>query len=623
MGRSDRPLGRSERTGLAEKISAVTENSVQLRAPVATSRLPVARVRAVPTAIWLGAIVVLSAALRIALAATVPLPTIFPDELVYWELGRSLGESGRFMIGGEPVAVWGYGPLYPLAIAPIHAFGGSLVGAYAATKAVNALLMSLAALPAYFLARRLLSSRGALLVAAVSVLVPSAVYTTRIMAESVSYPAFLCAMLAGVAALERPSAGRQLLAIATICLAALARFQMVVLLPALLCAIFILAWADARERPEASIRRRLSDFRLTWIVSGAVAVGVMAAATVTSIGAHMAVVDDLQLTHAPAKALWHVADLDLYSGVIPLAAFMLVAWSALASRVADPRLRAFGALGASTAVWLVLLAGVYTTAFPHVFDRYLFYVVPLFLIALVAWIEGRVPSPKAPVVACVLVLVTVLPLTLPFDSLLNGREWGTSTSAVGLVPWAWVGAFVGEGWLLNAVAASFAGVLALAVWSARPAPGWSLLRTTVLLLVLSGVIVSVSNSVLSDDVRPYAGSDPTWIDAAAGSGRVAILYRGTSADSGDERLALREARFFNRSVGPVYELEGPFAGGFPSTQARVTDDGRLVTVRGRPVRPDYLLAHRSLGVNASLIAANGHSGLDLYRTSGDVRLERP
>jgi asparagine N-glycosylation enzyme membrane subunit Stt3 len=104
---------------------------------------------------------------------------------VYWELARSIGESGQFMIGDEPVAVWSYGPLYPLAIAPIHAFGGSLVSAYAATKAVNALLMSLAALPAYFLARRVLSLHGALVVAAVSVLVPSAVYTTRVMAESV------------------------------------------------------------------------------------------------------------------------------------------------------------------------------------------------------------------------------------------------------------------------------------------------------------------------------------------------------------------------------------------------------------------------------------------------------
>jgi Dolichyl-phosphate-mannose-protein mannosyltransferase len=596
---------------------------VRLRAPAATSWLSATRARAIPTAVWLGAIVVLSTALRIALGATVPVPTIFPDELVYWELARSVGESGQFMIGGEPVAVWSYGPLYPLAIAPIHAFGGSLDGAYAATKAVNALLMSLAALPAYFLARRLLSLRGALVVAAVSVLVPSAVYTTRVMAESVSYPVFLCAMLAGVAALEHPSAGRQLLALATICLATLGRFQMIVLLPALLCAIVVVAWAEARERREISIRRRLSDFWLTWIFSGAMAVAVIAVGTVTSVGAHTVVLHDLQLWRAPAKALWHVADLDLYSGVIPLTAFVLVVWSALASRDADPGLRAFAALGASAAIWLVLLAGVYTTAFPHVFDRYVFYVVPLFLIALVAWIERRVASPKAPVVACVLVLVTVLPLTLPFDSLLNGREWGTSTSAVGLVPWAWVGAFVGEGWLLNAVAAAFAGVLALAVWSARTAPGWSLLRITVLLLVLSGVIVSVSNSVLSDDVRPYAGSDPAWIDAAAGSSPVAILYRGTNADSGDERLALREAKFFNRRVGPVYELEGPFAGGFPSTQARVTDAGRLVTVRGRPVRAEFLLAHRSLGVNASLIATSGDSGLDLYRTSGQVRLESP
>jgi hypothetical protein len=147
MGRSVRPLGRGDRATPTEKISAVTENSVRLRAPAATSRLAVTRGQTVPTAVWLGAIVVLSTALRITLAATVPVPTIFPDELVYWELARSMGESGQFAIGGEPVAVWTYGPLYPLAIAPVQAFAGSLVGAYAATKAVNALLMSLAGSP--------------------------------------------------------------------------------------------------------------------------------------------------------------------------------------------------------------------------------------------------------------------------------------------------------------------------------------------------------------------------------------------------------------------------------------------------------------------------------------------
>lgn len=605
-------------------ILAVTENSVRLRAPAATSRLSATRVRAVPTAVWLGAIVVLSAALRIALAVTVPVPTIFPDELVYWELARSIGESGQFMIGGEPVAVWSYGPLYPLTIAPIHALSGSLVGAYEATKVLNGLLMSLAALPAYFLARRLLSSRGALMVAALSVLVPSAIYTTRIIAESVSYPVFLCAMLAGVAALERPTTGHQLLAIATICLAALSRFQMVVLLPALLCAIVIVTWAEAGEQPGVSMRKRLSDFRLTWVLSGFATLAMIAATTVTSVGAHVAVVDDLRPLRAPAKALWHVADLALYSGVIPLVAFVLVAWSALASRGADPGLTAFAALAVSTAAWLVLLAGFYTTAFPHVFDRYVFYVVPLFLIALVAWIERRAPSPKAAVVVVVLLLVTALPLTIPFDSLLNGREWGTSTSAIGLVPWAWVGAFVGEGWLLNLVAASFAGVLALAFWSVRTAPGWSLLRITALLFVLSGVIVSVSNSVLSNDVRPYAGdNDPTWIDAAAGASHVAILYDGTSADSADERLALREARFFNRSVGPVYELKEPFAGGFPAKAAYITGAGGLVATGGRPVRAEYLLAERSLRVDASLVAADDNSGLGLYRTGGEVHLERP
>jgi len=593
---------------------------VRLRAPAA-SLFSAARIRAVPTAVWLGAIVVLSAVARVALAATVPVPTIFPDELVYWELGRSMGESGRFLIGGEPVAVWSYGPLYPLVIAPVHALGSSLLGAYAATKAINAVLMSLAAVPAYFLARRLLSTRGSLTVAALSVLVPSAVYTTRIMAESVAYPLFLCAMLAMISALERPSTNRQLLALGTIGLAALTRFQMVILLPALACAIVLLAWVDTRGDARPSFRRGLSAFRFTWIVSGGVTAAILVAGAATSLGAHTAVLGELHPWSAPAKALWHIADLDLYAGVIPLAAFTLVAWSALSSPITDRRLRAFAAASTTAAASLVVLAGVYSTAFSHVFDRYVFYLVPLFLIALVACVERRVPSPKAPVVLCVVTLVAVLPLTIPFDSLLNGREWGTSTSAVGLVPWAWVGAFVGEGWALNVVAAAFATVLALAFWSVRAAPGWGLVRITALLFVLCGLVVGVSNGSLSNDVRTYAGgSDPSWIDAAAGTARVAIVYRGTDEDSGLQRLALREARFFNRSIGPVYDLEDSFAGGFPSTQAGIGDDGRLVTSAGRPVRAEYVLAQVSLGVRGTLVARDSRSRLGLYRIGGNVHL---
>ena len=110
--------------------------------------------RARGPALGLAAIVVLSAALRIALARRMPAPWIMVDELIYSELGKSVASDGRFLVRGVPSS--GYGFVYPVLIAPAFRLYGSVPPAYAGAKAINACLMSLAAVPTYFLARRLL-----------------------------------------------------------------------------------------------------------------------------------------------------------------------------------------------------------------------------------------------------------------------------------------------------------------------------------------------------------------------------------------------------------------------------------------------------------------------------------
>ena len=71
----------------------------------------------------------------------------------------------------------GYSVLYPLAIAPPTRSSTTCVDAYAAAKTINALLMSLAAVPAYLLARRVASERLSLLAAVLAVALPSLAYT--------------------------------------------------------------------------------------------------------------------------------------------------------------------------------------------------------------------------------------------------------------------------------------------------------------------------------------------------------------------------------------------------------------------------------------------------------------
>jgi dolichyl-phosphate-mannose-protein mannosyltransferase len=616
-------MGRSAQTAWAWRPGfphgedpGVTETSVGLRTPaVATSRLSASRLRALPVTAWLCAIVIVSTAIRAFVALTVPVPAIFPDELVYWELGRGIGETGHLAMRDEAVSAWTYGPLYPLVISPAHLVTGSLVNAYAVVKMINALLFSLAAVPAYFLARRVVSTRGALLAGALTLVVPSAVYSTRVMAESLAYPLFLCALLAMLRAVERPTRSRQAIALAVICLASFSRAEMAVLLPAFATTILVLAWREVPPR-----RHHLSPFALTWISLGVATAVAVALAAFGGLGPHLGLLGDMRLFRIPANVLWHFAELDLYSGVLPFAAFVLVAVSALFER-SRPRHKLI-VLTTCVAACLIVLAaafesgidlyGVYST---HVFDRYVFYLVPLFLIALLEWVEEGHPGPRRLTVA-VASLAALLPLALPLGSLLHEREWGTSTSTVGLLPAVWAKAAVGEGIALRVTLLALSAGLAVAFVRFARGPVLACLATYV--FVVFSLIAVLSNTALSQRAREDGIATLTWVDDEVGSGSVAILWRGDRAHPPSHRTALRQTEFFNHSIGPVYDLRHPLAGGIPSTPVRVRK-GVVVDSDGA-IRAEYVLAHHSVRVRGRPVARDPRSGLVLYRVGGAVRV---
>ena len=82
-------------------------------------------------------------------------------------MSRSAGLRGRLLDPDLP-AYWLY---------------QNVTDAYEAIKAINAVLMSLAAVPTYLLARRVLGRGLALVAAALAVALPSMVYTSTVMTE--------------------------------------------------------------------------------------------------------------------------------------------------------------------------------------------------------------------------------------------------------------------------------------------------------------------------------------------------------------------------------------------------------------------------------------------------------
>ena len=119
-------------------------------------------------------------------------------------------------------------------------------------------MMSLAAIPAYLLARRMLSTWWALGAAVLTVALPSMVYTGTLMTENAFYPIFLFAVLAVVVWIERPSTTTTLWVVALIALAYLTRAQALAFGPAILTAPLLYVWAQRRGW------RALKDYRLMY-----------------------------------------------------------------------------------------------------------------------------------------------------------------------------------------------------------------------------------------------------------------------------------------------------------------------------------------------------------------------
>ena len=220
----------------------------------------------IPTWAWLATIVVGSTVVRAILARDLVAPFIMVDEIIWSELGRGIADAGEPLLRDEPDP--GYSLVYPLLISPVYVLTDGLVDAYAGVKTLNALIMSLAAVPAFFLARRVMRDGLALLAALMTIAIPSMAYTGTVMTENAFYPLFLLAALALVfdaGAPDDASSWSSLLALVGLAFAT--RVQTVAIAAAVLLAPLVLALFEGR-----SIGGTIARFRwLYGIVAAAAA----------------------------------------------------------------------------------------------------------------------------------------------------------------------------------------------------------------------------------------------------------------------------------------------------------------------------------------------------------------
>ena len=563
-------------------------------------------VRSIPVWAWLAAVVVGSAIVRSVLASGLVAPFIMVDEIIWSEVARGIADQGEPLLRDEPDP--GYSIAYPLLISPVYALTDGLVDAYAGVKTLNALLMSLAAIPAFFLARRVARDGLALLAALMAVAIPSLAYTGTVMTENAFYPLFLLVTLVLVVVLERPT---PLLVIGLYVLTGLAfatRVQAVAIVPAALLAPFVLAVFERR-----GFRGTLSRYRWLYGIAagGAVAVLAVQVATGNLLGAYSAVQDrSYDVGDALQYLWWHVAELALYVLVIPLAAtIVLVA----RGRTLDARLQAFLAATVALTVCVIPMVAVFASEFSlRIEERNMFYVAPLFCIALLAWVERGAPRPR--VLAAVAAIVSgLLVVAIPYDRFLTTSA---ITDTLMLLPMWSLQDDIGEEWITLAAAVIAAALVAVFLLVPRR------YALALPLLVLGLWVVAIrpiwfgthgfeqfSRGALFQGIRT---ADRDWVDATLTPGaRAAFLWTGRT-----DRLTVNQNEFFNRGVGPVYYVTDPTPGGLPETRVTIDPKTGAVTLPdGAPVLDEYLLSDSSFEPDGEALAQDEGWGITLWKVT--------
>ncbi len=208
----------------------------------------------------LSGVVLAAAALWGALGQQIEVPTVFGDELIHWDASRSLAAGDGLEVRD---AGYGFGPIYPALLAPVHLLTADDLTAYQWARLWNALLFALAAVPVYLLARRLLEPGWSLACAALAVAIPSALYTGFVMTEGAAYAACCLALLALMRCLERPTVAAQFLAVGALVLAAGVRLQLAALGAALVVALVlrfvVAAGSGCRRRTDLRASGRCSS----------------------------------------------------------------------------------------------------------------------------------------------------------------------------------------------------------------------------------------------------------------------------------------------------------------------------------------------------------------------------
>jgi hypothetical protein len=538
---------------------------------------PAARsLRRPPVWVALVALVVLSTGLRAWAALGVPVPWIAPDEMTYGLLGQSLYRSGSLAILGGPTPY--FSAVVPAFVGLPLSLGNLALG-YDVLKVMQALAMSLTAVPVYLWGRSLVGERRALVPALLTLVLPGLVYSGLVMTEVLFYPVVVLAAWTAARAIEEPTARRQGVLALVVAIAVLTRLQALVLVPAVLTAFGVDA---ALARSAATLRRALPVLGLS-VLAVAVLATVRLAAGGAVLGGYDVVARGTYDAGTVARfVLYHAASATILTGVFPACALLLLLVVAARRGEQDRARRAYVAVAGSFTLWLVVEVGVFASRYVgRLAERDLIGLAPILFIGLSLWIERGAPRGYWPMSLVAIAVAAPLAL-LPLDRLVTSYAPPDAPTITALYDLRRAAS------LQTLEVVFFVGAAAAIVLFALLPRRLVALLPVLLVVLLGGASVAAARQA-AEQARlrqtTYLGPDPRWIDHAA-HGQVALI-----ATHQTSWVGVWETLFWNRRIASVYGLDGAKVFGPVPTQAvHVRPDGRLVGLDGRAVDAPYVMA---------------------------------
>jgi hypothetical protein len=568
------------------------------------SRLPVRRLR--PIGSWLvgpwavvGAIVIVAFLVGHYYVVRVSEIFVMPDELGYVKQATAIARSG-WLATPSDFYFNSYSQLQPLIMAPAYAlFEG--VKAFDLAHTINAAAQASTAIPAYLLARRILPWRpGAYLVAILTVITPWALMSGAMMSENAAYPASVWGFLAVQRAVAQPGVRSDLLAILGIALAFFGRSQFYLLGVALVAGIVVhelgyrLAEAPAGQRGSALRAGVVAALRGHRLLLGVGVVTIVVALTTnlfaTVLGTYAAVQGGQLLPPGTLdKGLELVENVVIAVACLPLV--LTLAWVPMA--LLRPRgsreQHAFAALLLVYLPLLLLAIGSFSVRYtqgPN--DRYMFYILPLLFVGMMAMLLDRRPNRIGILVGTG--LTAWLAGTAAFA--LSGYSMVAPSSAFhrvmtgrAIVLGNKLGIHDLKAQTLIAIGTVAAGVLLVLLrHRVRPPVVASVVAVLVGAFTFAGTVYTAKLFTAGQSTLPDSTIESrAWIDHRIGRNGSAATVISLIADRSTTDAVLWEASFWNQSVRNTFVLQAGDAYDVgAATTFQMLPDGTMPVMQGYP-----------------------------------------